>query len=357
MKVPEPRKLPSGMWFIQLRLNGVSVPVTASSARECRRAAELIKAEHRAGKREFQSVDGITLRKAIDKYIRKRKNSLSPSTVRGYRAIQKARFQAYMDQPIKSIKDWQAVYDSEIDRLASKTLNNSFSMLQSVYKDTVGKPMPNVDKVQTVVKEREFLDYEEILKFCEAIKGKPWEADALLALHSLRASELLDLTWDDIDFKKWIIRVRGATVPDEHNKFVHKETNKTKGSTRYPPIFIPRLKELLKESHAAGKSIRYYKRTGNLNLAIQNVCKENGLPVITLHGLRHSFASLCYHLNIPEDVTMLFGGWSDYQTVHKIYLHISKRDLRKHTADLQGFFKNANKNANNTKKVLINQAV
>ena len=27
MKVPEPRQLPSGNWFVQLRLNGVSVPI------------------------------------------------------------------------------------------------------------------------------------------------------------------------------------------------------------------------------------------------------------------------------------------------------------------------------------------
>lgn len=350
MKVPEPRKLPSGQWFIQMRLNGVSVPVTASSDKECRDKAGLIKAEYKAGKREIRSVGNITLRKAIDRYITKRKNSLSPSTVRGYRTIQKARFQSYMDQPIKSIRDWQAVYDSEKSRLASKSLNNSFALVKSVYEETTQSKMPKIDKVQTVVKEREFLDYAEILKFCDAIKGKPWEIEALLALHSLRASELLDLTWDDIDFDKWIIRVRGATVPDEKNRFVHKETNKTKDSTRYPPIFIPRLRELLKESFDAGKNIRYYKRTGNLNLAIQNVCKENGLPAITLHGLRHSFASLCLHLGIPEDVTMQFGGWSDYQTVHKIYTHISKRDLRKHTADLQSFFKNANKNANKRKK-------
>ena len=31
MKVPAPRKLPSGSWFIQLRLGGESIPVTAAA--------------------------------------------------------------------------------------------------------------------------------------------------------------------------------------------------------------------------------------------------------------------------------------------------------------------------------------
>ena len=37
MKVPAPRKLPSGSWFIQLRLGGESIPVTAATAKDCTR--------------------------------------------------------------------------------------------------------------------------------------------------------------------------------------------------------------------------------------------------------------------------------------------------------------------------------
>ena len=47
MKVPEPRKMSSGNYYIQLRLGGVSIPVTAPTAAECKRQAALIKAEQR----------------------------------------------------------------------------------------------------------------------------------------------------------------------------------------------------------------------------------------------------------------------------------------------------------------------
>ena len=40
MKVPEPRKLKSGTWFIQMRLGGESVPVSAATRTECIRQAE-----------------------------------------------------------------------------------------------------------------------------------------------------------------------------------------------------------------------------------------------------------------------------------------------------------------------------
>ena len=42
MKVPEPRKLKSGTWFLQMRLGGESVPVSAATRTECIRQAEKI---------------------------------------------------------------------------------------------------------------------------------------------------------------------------------------------------------------------------------------------------------------------------------------------------------------------------
>lgn len=35
MKVPKPRKLTSGTWFIKMRLGGESVPVSAATRTEC----------------------------------------------------------------------------------------------------------------------------------------------------------------------------------------------------------------------------------------------------------------------------------------------------------------------------------
>ena len=65
MKVPEPRRLGSGTWYIQLRLGGVSIPVSAATAPECKRQAALIKAEHAAGQKRVTRCER-TLSEAID---------------------------------------------------------------------------------------------------------------------------------------------------------------------------------------------------------------------------------------------------------------------------------------------------
>ena len=51
MKLPEPRRLASGNYFIQLRLGGESISITESSRAACIREARAIKAEYLAGKR------------------------------------------------------------------------------------------------------------------------------------------------------------------------------------------------------------------------------------------------------------------------------------------------------------------
>ena len=55
-------------------------------------------------------------------------------------------------------------------------------------------------------------------------------------------------------------------------------------------------------------------------------CVAAGVTDISLYGLRHSFASLCHHARISELQCMQWGGWSDQQTMHKIYTHIAEAD-------------------------------
>lgn len=72
---------------------------------------------------------------------------------------------------------------------------------------------------------------------------------------------------------------------------------------------------------------------------INSICTKNGLPKVGIHGLRHSFVSLAYHLGVPEKVVMDIGGWSDYQTMRRIYTHIAKSDVSRYAEQFKGFFK------------------
>jgi len=160
---------------------------------------------------------------------------------------------------------------------------------------------------------------------------------ALLALSSLRISEISALDWQDIPEHPKFIRVAGAVVSDEHNKKVKKPQNKNSTSTRNVPIMIPELAAALERDRKPSGPIMAYNQD-SLRRAIHRVCEKDGLPDVGVHGLRHSFASLAYHLQIPEKIVMEIGGWSDATTMHKIYTHIAKSDIERYQTAMMQFY-------------------
>lgn len=359
MKVPEPRKLKNGTWFAQLRLGGKSITVSARSAKECKAQAAIIKAEYLAGRQPTPKVPSsaavMTLKQCVDAYIKRYKKALSPSTIRGYEMTIQTRFKAYHDQLATKI-DCQRMLDDEIGEVSEKTLQNAWGLVASSMRD-VGIAVPKVKLPKVPVKEIPFLQPEEIKPFCNAVAGTRTEIPALLELHGLRRSEALALDWKDIDLKRKLIHIRGAVVKDSDGKYVKKETNKNRTSTRTIPIMIPQLIDALKA--VEDKAGRVVTISGDaMNAGVKRACERAGVTVVTNHGLRHSFASLGYHLGISERQLMQLGGWSDYHTMHKIYIRVSESSEKAAENKISEFFKeNANQNANQSPESLKLKAV
>ena len=348
MKVPKAKKLPSGSWFIHLRLGGENIPVTANTEKECIKQAQYIKSEYLAGKREPKKEESNfqTLTQAIDQYIADRANTLSPVTIRGYRIIQKNRFKNYQDTPINQLTDWQRIVNAEAATCSPKTLKNAWGLIRSVIKYTTGNYPPDVKLPQQAPPDKPFFTPEQIKVFVKAVKGTPYEIPCLLGLCSLRASEIEALDWKNIPKDPQFIRVAGSVVPDEHNNKVRKKQNKNATSTRNVPVMIPELKEALERERKTSGPV-FTMHQNSLRVAITKITGQNDLPDVGIHGLRHSFASLAYHLQIPEKIAMEIGGWSDATTMHKIYTHIAKADITRYQTAMTAFYsENANENAN-----------
>jgi len=344
MKIPKARRLPSGAYNIQMRLGGESYSVTKDTETACELEAYQIKASYLAGKpKARRKPKELTLRVICERYIaKKEKAGRSPSTIRSYQSITENRFQAVMDKPIESVKNWQKVYDEDLQGLQPKTAKNVWSFFKSAAKDA-GIILPDIEPVVIVPKEHAFLEPEQITKFVSAVKNDSFAIPLLLALSGLRFSEILGLTWDKIDLDKDLIHISGAVVTDKNNQRVAKPTNKTADSQRYVPIMIPELKTAL-QAVTAKEGYLTTVHGATLYKHAKEICESAGIPVVGIHGLRHSFASLCYSLNVPEKVTQQLGGWSDYRTVMTIYTHLAKKDIAKYTEDIKQFFQGKNAN-------------
>ena len=329
-KVPPP-KLRGNKWGNKIAVGEERVYISAQTEEEYYAKAKAAK----LGLIETQkALPRMTLGKAIDDYIQNNDAVLSPSTINAYKSYRRTRFEAYMGADISKL-NYQRMVNEEARKVSPKTVHNAWRLVTAALADE-GIPAPEVNLPQKVKPNRPWLDYAQIERFCEVIKGKPYEAAALLALNGCRRSEILHLTADDVDTDKGVIYIRGASVVGDGNKLVDKATNKTASSTRTVHIVIPRLNELLKD--AEGRLLQTNPTT--LYGLINKLCKKNGLPEVGVHGLRHSFASLAYHLNWSEATTMREGGWSDTGTVHRIYTHLAAQDADSDVERMKNFYGN-----------------
>lgn len=321
--VPTPTKLKSGNWRVQLRIDGRSISITKPTKRAA--VAEAMAIKEGIIQRRSTPLADLTLNAAIDRWMEDNKARLSPATVRGYKGYQKHGFQTIMHircSDLDSAKIARAV-NAECKSYSAKTVVNRWRFLAEVIEWATGKTF-DPELPQIVQKDAEFLDKADLDKLIKHIRGLPVEIPALLAISSLRRSELAALEWSDIDLKARWIHVRGAVVPDEDNKLVKKETNKNTTSRRDVPIIDPLYAALEAVECKEGRVVKMHPAT--VWRHIKAACAAAGVPEVGPHGLRHSFASLCHAIGLPPQAAMEIGGWSNRATMDRIYTHVSKRD-------------------------------
>ena len=329
LRVPKPTRKEDGTWTARIMVAGERVRVNGNSEDEYYQKAKATK----AGLLEMKkAAPRITLGAAVDNYINDNDAVLSPSTINAYKSYRRTRFNAYMSEDVEQI-NYQRMINEECKKVSPKTVHNAFRLVTASLKHE-GITIPEVNLPQKHKTERPWLDYQQIQILLDKCKGKPYELGILLGLHGLRRSEMLHLTSDDVDTDKGLIFVRGASVIGTGNKLVSKETNKTTASSRVVNIVIPRLNELIDGKE--GKLITTNPTT--LYGSINDICRQNSLPTVGVHGLRHSFASLAYHLGWSELTTMREGGWSNPDTVHRIYTHLAAQDANEDIQKMKDFY-------------------
>lgn len=328
MRIPEPKQLPSGKWYIQIMVDGKRSNKTFRTKEEAVYWAAGLKTQ---SIEEDISTRDISVRRAFEEYIGSRSNILSPSTLRAYKNVQANYFNSLMPKKASSIK--RADIQREINDLSSskstKTIKNAVALLLSVISDYTEIDPRKLTYPQAIKKEHPFLEAPDIAKLIDVIRDDKIEIPVLLALWmGLRRSEICALEWSDIDFKKKTISINKAIVPNEKNEYVLKATTKTEKSRRVldlPEYLISRLEALQPDSS---------KRVGRLTAMNPNdiynhlkvICDRNGIPFVGIHGLRHTNASVMLSIGITSKLAMARGGWSNNATMQNIYQHLFSSD-------------------------------
>jgi len=336
IKVPKPRQLPSGKWFIQLRAEGQSV--TEETEALCIAKARAIRAGF-VDRKNNSSVEDITLKDAITAYIDSKRNRLQARSIEQYEYIRDKRFESLMQKKISKItkRDLDAAIEIELSKpsrkggtVSAKTVNDAFALVSTV----LHTYMPNLDTdIKPVEIQRTFpviLPPEDI---CAAIKGTDIELPCLLAMWlSLSMSEIRGLTKSKSirNGKLYIVE----TVVDVKGKPVRKPGGKEEHRPRVYdiPPYIQNLIDMVD-----GDIIE--PRSGHaIYMRFQKVLENAGLPKMRFHGLRHVNASVMADMGIPTNVAQERGGWKTDSTMKKVYVHTFDHSRKEADKKIDNYF-------------------
>ena len=289
----------------------------------------------------------ITVKELVDDYIAYCKTlGRKPTTIRGYE-IAVGRLQPSVERTLaKNCTTYQLekfVAEMSSNGLSAKSIRNTVAVLSAAYRHAVKvgqlkeNPCENLTIPKGKPREIRILYMNEIQDFLFAIADCDLNekvAYELALFLGLRRSEILGLKESDVDIVSGMVHIHNTRHRvDEEDYDSDTKTERSQRTLALPDILLMDIARLL-EVH---RQFPYEKTDyliqdgfGNplggqaLSTRLVRLEEEKGLPHVTLHGLRHTYASLLHASGVDMAQISAELGHSNLATTVNIYTHILK---------------------------------
>ena len=197
--------------------------------------------------------------------------------------------------------------------------------------------------------ERRVLTESEQIRFLETAKSFPYYHMFAFALETgMRVGELQGLKWSDIDFFEGFIHVNRSLEYRSDLKSFVENPPKSKAGLRPIPL-TAEAKRILETVKAESESIpdvvpftNYVFRNnsgkpshrGNYNRTLRNIANEAGIATLSMHTLRHSFATRCNESGMRPKTLQKILGHSTINLTMDLYVHVTDDSL---TSEMKKF--------------------
>lgn len=323
---------------------------TAPNLRQARKLLQDFQAERRQGL--VQQPTTKTLGQWLEYWL---EEVIAPSraetTTYGYRKIVENHLvPALRDIPLQRLhpQDIQHYYTLLLQEkgLSPNTIRRHHDLLAAALHTAVRQdlllqcPVDRVEPPRRRMVETPFYTADELRRLYALVEGTGLEVAVKLAGGlGLRREELCGLRWNQVDLGQRRVHIRAART-SAGAAIVEKET-KNRSSTRTLHLTNDLLLLLNQEKwrqeaaqRALGEAwpdtgLVLVDAKGNpptpnaLSLAFSRFVQKNGLPKLTLHGLRHTFATLASQQGAPLFEIGKALGHSTPSTTGKIYTHLA----------------------------------
>lgn len=320
------KKLPSGQWrtLVYSHTDGEGKRKYKSFTSDTKWESEQMAAEYRAKNKANAARKGldITVSEALERYIISKKTVLSPATVREYKRSAKNDFTLLDDLKLRDLtqEKIQITINNHAKTKSAKTVYNIHGLLSSVLSMFYPEFKFNTTLPQKQKTERRAPTDDDVKTLIKKAEGTEAELPILLAsVGSLRRSEIAELRVNNVTDTG--IYVKQAIVQNENKEWVRKGT-KSEAGYRFVPLpqeIISKLKkvEILNDDDRIVKlnPNQIYKR-------VRKAVIESDITYISLHNLRHYYASVLHAIGVPDKYIMQYGGWSTDTVLKNVYQHV-----------------------------------
>ncbi len=358
-------------YYAKFRVNGkqkmlaTKVPVKGNNKRKAERVLKELIAKYEGLNLENENVLFTAF---LDKWLQSVKPILKPATWESYDKTVSGKIKPYFEPKNYKFRDIKPEIFTEYfvylategksngkGGLSYKTVKNIRGVLSSAYEYAIENSyikdnpvlksrMPSfAHSIKSDVPEYSAEQVRKLLLFAKKNDSHIY-IFLLLALYTgLRKGELLALTWDDVDYDKKLLRVNKSRTGSRKAITAQITTPKTESSNRKIPLNDTVLEALKAEKkrqdeHAKilGKGYdkssfiirtvlgKPYVNLSAINRVVNRLTEKAGLPHCTIHGFRHSVASILDDNGVPiQDISVLLGHES-VQTTERIYINRRK---------------------------------
>ncbi len=234
------------------------------------------------------------------------------------------------DINFNDIEKYKALRANEVSKssvnIELRTIKAIFNIAKDRWEILDKNPAKNIQQFSIPEKEKLSLNFHEVKEFLNNVDDNKFKNVVLFALNTgCRASEIINLEWNDIDIKNRIITIR------------NKPTFKTKtGRIRQIPIneqVLSLLNNIILKFHNCNCYV-FLNQKGNqyrrdfLTYKFKKTIRRCKLPLkYHFHCLRHTFITALIKQNVSISKVMKLAGHSDVDTTLG-YTHLNVEDLR-----------------------------
>lgn len=264
------------------------------------------------------------------------------TTIYGYRSTAKRIILACGKVKASELTSYRLEKEIVLKRKYSpKTIKNTISLLSSAYKKAISVGMLNSNPCEKVQQPKQkkpeitILSPQEIHSFVKALdnESKDFKVACELALFcGLRRSEVLGITEASIsDVSNVIMITQGRHRIGKEESVTETKTEKSRRAVAIPPTIMAHIRELIKEHHSYKYGCSDFliqdefgepMKPNYLTQHIAHFEKNNNLPRVSFHSLRHSHASMLNASGVDIARISAQLGHSTIGTTMNIYTHV-----------------------------------